>query len=388
MCRSRCGTLSAIREEAPIDTLTLGVEEEYLLVDHQSGALASCADRVIDRTAPTLGETVSPELNLCQIEIGSSVCKTLDEVHGDLVRLRRALNAAAREVGCAIAATGTHPFSSWEDQSISAFVPRYQRMAETYQIVARQQVICGCHVHIGVEDLDLRIDIMNRVRPWLPVLMALSANSPYWRGLDSGFSSYRSQIWTRWPTAGMPPTLDDHAAYQRLVDELKTAEAIDDATYLYWYVRPSGRYPTIELRVMDVCTDLDDAVAMAGLARALVWTCGTNAERGVPRLVHRPEALEVAMWRACRFGLGGDLLHPREHRRRPAAEVVRELLRTIREGLDAHGDTARVNDYVEAILARGNGADRQRRSYRRRGSVGDVIGDVVTATTRVGQVVG
>ena len=155
-------------------------------------------------------------------------------------------------------------------------------MEDQYQVVARQQVICGCHVHVGIADPDVAVATMSRVRPWLPVLLALSANSPFWSGTDTGYDSYRLEVWERWPTAGVPPDLADRAAYDEVVDELRTGGAIEDATHLYWYLRPSDRWPTLEFRAMDVCLDVDTAVAVAGLARALVRTEIAAAERGGP----------------------------------------------------------------------------------------------------------
>ena len=167
-------------------------------------------------------------------------------------------------------------------------------MDDAYQIVARQQVICGCHVHVGIADRDLAVAVMNRVRPWLPALLALSANSPYWQGLDTGFASYRLQVWQRWPTSGMPPELADRQEYDELVDDSTTVDAIEDATFLYWYVRPSARYPTLEFRVCDVCLDVDDAVALAGLVRALAWTCAVQHSRAGPRPTCGPRSWNPA----------------------------------------------------------------------------------------------
>jgi len=190
------------------EAMTLGVEEEYLIVDQTSGALLPHADHVTPHATVTMGETVSLELNLCQIEVATPVCRTLDEVRGHLRTLRLQLATAAEETGYGVAAAGTHPFSRWQDQQVDLGNDRYQRMVDNYQIVARQQVICGCHVHVGIADPDLAVATMTRSRPWLPVLLALSANSPYWQGLDTGYASYRLQVWQRWPTCGMPPRHD------------------------------------------------------------------------------------------------------------------------------------------------------------------------------------
>ncbi|HEX3539352.1 MAG TPA: glutamate--cysteine ligase [Acidimicrobiales bacterium] len=336
--------------------LTLGVEEEYLVVDAASGALVPQSGLVLAAAQQRLGDDVTGEVNLCQIEVATPVCRTLDEVRGHLTRLRRELAAAAAETGHAIVAAGTHPFSRWENQQVDVSNDRYRRMVEHYQIVARQQVICGCHVHVGVDDRDAAVAAMTRTRPWLPVLLALSANSPFWQGLDTGYASYRFQVWQRWPTCGMPPPLTTRAEFDELVQQLEAIDAVEDSTFLYWYVRPSARFPTLEFRPGDVCLTIDDAVALAGLVRALAWTALGESDDVPPS----GAVLDAAMWRASRYGLAGSLVSPRGLAVRPAVEVVGELLDHVGAGLEAHGDTAEVSELVGAIMARGNGAQVQR----------------------------
>jgi carboxylate-amine ligase len=373
---------------ASTDTLTLGVEEEFLVVDKASGALVSRADQVLVHAEPALGNAVAAELNLCQIEVGTPVCTTLAEVRSELTRLRRGLSSAAEQVGSRVAAVGAHPFGYWEDQRVDVRNDRYRRMEDAYQIVARQQVICGCHVHVGIADRELAIDTMNRVRPWLAVLLALSANSPYWRSLDTGYASYRHQVWQRWPTAGMPPRLRSYSEFQELVAQLQAIEAIEDPTFIYWYVRPSIRYPTLEFRSCDACLEVDHSLAIAGLVRALAWTCAHQALDGEPDGGPRREVLKAAMWRAGRYGLSADLVSPSAMETRPAAEVVGELLDHVKDGLEAHGDWDEVNELVGCILRRGNGASRQRAAYARRRDTHDVLNEVLAATVPPAQAAG
>jgi glutamate---cysteine ligase / carboxylate-amine ligase len=366
--------------EAIIEAMTVGVEEEFLVVDAGTGALVPRSHDLLLAAEPVLGEHVAPELNLCQIEVDSVVCTTLDEVAADLTRLRRGLAAAGGPLGVAIAALGTHPSSSWRDQQVNPHRERYLEMERRYQIVCRQQVICGCHVHVGIDDPELAIEVTNRARPWLPVLLALTANSPFWSGLDTGFASYRTEVWQRWPTAGMPPLLGSRAEYDRLVAELLAVEAIEDPTFLYWYIRPSARYATVEFRVCDVCLTPDDATAVAGIVRALAWTCARDAVAGNPGSTRSRDALEAAMWRAARYGLSGELVDPVVPGTTPAAAAVAALLDHVRDGLEAHGDAVVVPELVAAILARGNGADQQRRARAHRGDHLDVV-DLVVART-------
>ncbi len=361
--------------------MTLGVEEEYLVVDRASGALVPRADCLTPHARQQMGQAVTLELNLCQIEVATPVCRTLDEVRRHLSTLRFQLSKAAEETGYGVAAAGTHPFSLWQDQQVDLRNERYRRMVDNYQIVARQQVICGCHVHVGIADPDLAVATMTRARPWLPVLLALSANSPFWQGLDTGYASYRLQVWQRWPTCGMPPLMTSRAEFDALVDELESINAIEDATFLYWYARPSSRFPTLEFRAGDVCLSIDEAVAMAGLVRALAWTSAAEVHAGLPMQTAPREVLDAAMWRASRHGLDDSLVSHLGTEIRPAAVVVAEFLDHVRDGLEVHGDLDEVTDLVTGILARGNGATRQRAAFARRGSEIDVVTRILEETS-------
>ncbi|UDY37537.1 carboxylate-amine ligase [Dermatobacter hominis] len=363
------------------EALTMGVEEEFFIVDAASSELAPRSDSLVVAARDELGRAVTRELNRCQVETASAVCRTTDELHDDLVALRRGVQAAAAPLGLAVAAVATHPFSSWEDQEVAGD-DRYQRLEDRYQVLARQQVICGCHVHVGVPDADVAIEVMNRSRGWLPALLALSANSPYWHGVDTGFDSYRTEVWTRWPTAGVPPSFEGREDYDARVEELRATGAIDDATHVYWHVRPSERWPTVEFRVCDVCLHVEDAVAVAALTRALVWTAREEARRGDAVSQRSHEALDAAVWRAARYGLGDELVDAEDERLRPAAEVVQQLVDHVADGLRAHGDLEHVQDRVGHILRQGNGAEEQRELVA---SAGEdpraVVGELVARTT-------
>src|SRR3954467_257438 len=234
-------------------------------------------------------------------------------------------------------------------------------------MVAREQVICGCHVHVGIDDPELAIATMDRVRPWLPVLLALSSNSPFWQGRDTGFASYRTEIWARWPTAGFPPVLGTRAHYDDLVDELLSIGAIDEPASLYWYVRPSVRYPTIELRICDVALRVEDTVTLSGLVRALVWPPRREALARVPVSEPSTEALESATWRAARYGLHGNLVLPLARRVAPAADVVAVLLEHVRDGLVVHEDFDQVSHGLRRLEREGTGSAQQRKAFERRG---------------------
>lgn len=360
--------------------LTMGVEEEYLVVDAETGALVPRSQDLLLRAEAAVGDEVSPELHLCQIEVGTPICTDLAEVRHHLDRLRFELARVAEPIGLAIAATATHPFTPWQHQRIDRSKERFARLDDRFQVVARQQVICGCHVHIGIDDPDEVVATMNRVRPWLPVLLALSANSPYWEGRDTGYASYRLELWRTWPTAGIPPELADRREYDELVHTLESIDAIEDPSSLYWQVRPSNRYPTLEFRVLDVCLEAADTVAIAGVIRALAWTAWRDA-RAVGRAgLPHTEVIESATWRAARYGLDGLLVSPTTHSVRPAAAVVDELLAHVAEGLEVHGDREEVVAALGRLIERGNGATRQRRAFERRHDWRDVAAEILAAT--------
>jgi glutamate---cysteine ligase / carboxylate-amine ligase len=361
--------------------LSLGVEEEYQLVDPATRELRPVAGRVLPAAESELGDRVQPELYRSQVEMNTPVCATLGEVREAVRRGRRSLAEAAEREGLRLAAAGTHPFSHWRDQPVTDKT-RYRNLAEDYRQVFREQVVFGCHVHVGIEDREAAIQTMNRVRPWLPALLALSGNSPYWLGADTGYASYRTEVWNRWPMAGMPQHFASRAEYDGLVETLMATGSLREPTKLYWDVRPSTRQETLEFRVADVCMGVDEAVMVAGLARALALVCHDDAVRGAPDPAPRPELLRAAKWRAARHGLDADLVDVLGRRARPAAELVELFLARVRPGLEAGGDLEEVTGLVEATLARGTGAARQRAEFERTGRLEAVVDLVAEATAR------
>jgi len=352
--------------------LTLGVEEEYQLVDAGSGALRPLNDVVLDTAAPALGEYVHQELIRSEIEVSTPVCTSLDQVDTELRGLRQKLNAAAARSGCRLAAAGTHPTAQWQDEEVTPS-ERYLEMAGDYQQVALETLIFGCHVHVGIEDPETRIGVMNRIRPWLPTLLALSANSPFWAGRDTGYSSYRTIVFRRWPTSGMPESFSGNDEYERVVATLVQAGALEDATHLYWDVRPSARFPTLEVRIADVCLTVPEAVTMAGLIAAMAATAELDLAPSRPGADTRHELLEAAVWRAARYGLTGQLIDVTDSVLRPAIDVVCALMATLRDALEETGMWDRVTAGVEEIVGQGDGAARQREVFRRTGRMEDVI---------------
>ncbi len=367
---------------ADAEPLTIGVEEEFQIVNPDSRELRPRAGRILPDARAAVGDEVTNELYLSQIEIGTPVCRTLADVRAELVRLRREVAAAAAHNGSRIAAAGTHPFSHWGDQPLTP-KPRYRGLAADYQQLAREQVIFGCHVHVGVADLEAAVRVMNRVRPWLPPLVALAANSPFWLGDDTGYASYLTELFGRFPTTGIPLPFAGRAEYDRLVADLVAAGVIEDASKIYWDVRPSSHVETLEFRAADVCQTVDEAVMVAGLCRGLVRACLDADARGEPTALPRPELLRAAKWQASRYGLDGDLIDPRDGRPRPAAEVVDALLGFVRPALEGRGEWDEVSAEVRRTLARGNGAARQRAAFARSGRFEGVV-DLIAAETVAG----
>jgi glutamate---cysteine ligase / carboxylate-amine ligase len=341
---------------------TIGIEEEYHLVDRATrdlkseppgDLLAECRNRL---------EGVSPEFLKSQIEVATPVRNTLADARADLARLRRTVAEVAGGHGLAPIAASTHPFAQWGEQKTSD-AERYTLLARDLQAVGRRLVICGMHVHVGIEDAELRIDLMNQIVYFLPHLLALSTSSPFWRGEDTGLKSFRLSVFNGLPRTGMPEVFESHGEYQRLVGRLTEAGLIPDATMLWWDVRPSARFPTLEMRITDVCTHLDDAISIAALYRCLLrmlWRLRKANQRW--RLYARM-LISENRWRAQRYGIEEGLVDFGKGRIVPYAELLEEMIDLVREDALHFGCLAEV-EAARGILARGTSADRQRRTYR------------------------
>lgn len=339
--------------------VTVGVEEEYLLLDAENGYPVSRWEevRAVAGLQPAVRTAeVERELLQAQVEVATPICGCLDEVSEHLLRLRGALRIAVGEVGCRIAACGAAPFHG---PSPVTDEPRYRAMLEDAPRLVDEQLINGMHVHVGVPDREAAVAALNRIRPWLPVLVAMAANSPFWEGTDTGFASWRTLVFGRWPVSGPPPAFADAEDYGRRTDRLLRAGVIRDRGQIYWQARVSERYPTLEVRALDVQLLPEDAVTLAGVVRGLVTTALAEAEAGVPCEAGHAELLGAANWRAARHGLNDTLVTPPDGRLRPAADVVTALMDHITPALKETADVERVSDGVERLLHEGTGAQRQ-----------------------------
>jgi carboxylate-amine ligase len=360
----------------------IGVEEEFLLVDAATGRPAPRIDEVIPDAEQLAGDAAQSELHRAQIEIASAPCATLDELAASLIGLRAQVGAAAARHGALVVASGTYPGDMGGEGRLITGGDRYETMAEHNAVLADEQLICGCHVHVTVGDTDAAVQVVNRLRRHLPVLLALSANSPFWEGRDTGFASFRTEVWSRWPTSGPPGRFRDGAEYEQVLDSLVAAGVILDRAMAYWDARPSDRYPTVEIRIADVALTVDDAVLLGGLARGLVVHCADDD--GAPDEL-RPEWQRAANWMAARHGLEGELLDPLDGSALPARRAVERLMDLLDPVLDRLGDRSRLSDLVARTLADGTGAARQRDALAR-GGLGAVLD--LAAVTGGGQRVG
>ncbi|GCF06477.1 carboxylate-amine ligase [Dictyobacter arantiisoli] len=358
---------------------TIGVEEEYQIIDPHTRALSQASHLVLPLAQNNLGDAVQYEMILSQIEIATPVCQSLNEVHKELARLRGGIINAAHQVGMLIAAGGTHPFSPWYEQEVTP-KERYTSLIDTYQQLIREQVIFGCHVHIGVPDPEIAALILSHARVWLSPLIALTANSPYWLGADTGYQDYRTGLWWTVPLAGPPPSFTSYDDYRNVIQGLIETSSIDDATKIYWDLRLSERFPTIEFRVMDVCMTLDETIMVTGLIRALVRTCYEQVMRKIPFPDVPVDQLRAMHWRAARYGLNTQLIDVPTRRIVSAHQCIEQMLTFVRPALEAEGDWERVSRAVYKVLQEGNGARRQEQIYQRTNDFSAVVDYMVKQT--------
>jgi carboxylate-amine ligase len=352
---------------------SVGVEEEFLLVEPGTGRPQAMAGTILRAARPEL----EAELQEQQLETNSRPCQSLDELHRELRRCRTSATQAAERAGAHVVALATSPVPV-EPSPVRS--ERYERMAADFGLTAQEQLTCGCHVHVGIESAEEGVAVLDRSGPWLAALLALSANSPYWQGRESSYDSFRYQVWGRWPSSGPAGPFGTEQAYRETIQEMVATGTIIDPGMVYFNARLSDRYPTIEVRIADVCLRTGDAVLIAGLVRALVETEARAWRDGKPAPRARTELLRLAAWRASRSGLDGDLLSPLTGKPEPAAAVVSALVDHCRAALADAGDAGAVAELLAALLARGNGASFQREEYRRSGSLPELISRAVDVT--------
>ncbi len=352
----------------------MGVEEELLLVDPESGSPAAVAGSVLADAAARAGGhpagEIEAELQQQQIEVETTPTTSLTEIGTQVRDWRHRADELGRASNVRVVALATSPLPVDPRTTVK---PRYRAMVERFGLTTMEQLTCGCHVHVGVESDDEGVAVIDRLQPWLPCLLALSANSPFWHGRDSGYVSFRSQVWARFPTSGPTRPFGSPAAYRAHVDELLASGVPLDGDMMYFNARLSRHYPTVEIRVADVCARTADTVMIAGLARALVDTTAAAWAAGEPAPGTDPDRLRLAQWQAGRSGPRGDLVDPVGGRPRPGPEVIGALLDYVDDALTANGDRDTVHAEVERVLAHGTGADHQRELLERTGDLSAVV---------------
>jgi len=357
---------------------TVGVEEEFQIVDPTTWELRSHVSELLASSAPAFGDQVKREMHQSIIEVGTRICAGVEELAGEIIRNRRDLADAAERVGLRVAAAGTHPFSSWMDQVISPG-ERYENIVEELQQLARSLLIFGLHVHVAVPDRSTMIDLMNEARYFLPHLLALSTSSPFWMGRDTGLKSFRTTVFRRFPRTGIPDHYRSWSEYEEYVDTLVELGCIDNGKKIWWDLRPHPTFGTLEFRICDVPTAPRESIAIAALAQAIIVKLYRLRARNLGfRLYHRA-LIEENKWRASRWGLDGKLIDFGKRREVAMRDLAIELLEFVDDVLDDLGSRREV-DYVRTILMDGTSADRQLRVHRESGDLRAVVQSIVEET--------
>ena len=344
-----------------VEPFTLGIEEEFQIVDPQTRELKSHVSEILDEGRLLLGEKIKPEMIQSMIEVGTGVCANIQEAREDIIKLRCIISSLARKKGMEIVAASTHPFSKWSEQEIFEH-DRYKLLVQELQMVARSLLIFGVHVHVGIEDLDRRIHIMNAARYFLPHVLAMTTSSPFWLGFNTGLKSYRSEVFKKFPRTDIPDHFESYQQYQSYVDLLIKMNCIQDATKIWWDVRPHPKFPTLEFRICDIPTRVDDTIAVAALFQAIVAKLTILIDKNLGfRLYHR-RLIQENKWRAVRYGLDGKLLDLGKQKEVHVKDLIRELLDFIDDVVDDL-DSRKEIEHIHTILERGTSADEQLRVY-------------------------
>ena len=361
--------------------LTLGIEEEYQIIDPESRELKSYIQELLEQGRMILRDQIKPEFLQSQVEVGSHICQNIGEVREEVVRLRSSINRLAASNGLAVAAASTHPFSSWSAQDVS-IGERYMKLRTDMAELARRMLIFGMHVHVGIEDKELMIDVQNQARYFLPHLLALTTSSPFWAGRDTGLKSYRTVIFESLPRTGLPPTFKSWADYNGFIDTLVATQCIEEPTKIWWDVRPHPKFPTIEFRVCDICTKVDEAVCIAALIQAIVAKLIKLRLNNQSWRTYRHHLITENKWRAVRYGIQGQMIDFGKQEELSTKVLAREILDFVDDVVDELGSRNEV-EYLNTILEEGTSADRQRKKFEETEDLKAVV-DQLVAETREG----
>lgn len=361
-------------------SFTLGVEEEYMVLDPESYNLRSHVNlELISKGRVLLHEHIKPEMHGSMLEIGTAICKDIKEVQFEVTKIRSIVNHLANQNGLLIGAASTHPFAHWEDQDIYPD-DRYQIILEDMQLLARSLLIFGMHIHIGVENREVQIQLMNEMRYFMPHVLAISTNSPFWEGTNTGLKSFRSKIFERFPRTALPDIFSDWGEYQHYVNLLVKTGSIDNAKKIWWDIRPHPFFPTLEVRICDLPMRIEETIAIAALCQAIAAKLYSLYQRNLSFRQYRRSLLMENKWRAVRYGLDGKLIDWGRQVELPARELIRELLEFVDDVVDDLGSRKEV-EYIHTILENGSGADRQLQVFRETQSIEAVAQYIHKETT-------
>jgi len=346
-----------------INELTVGIEEEYQVIDPKTGELTSYIAEFLERDAMLIKDSMVPEFLKSQLEVTSKVCKNIQEARKEVIRLRRLASDFAKQNNCEIIAAGTHPYSHWKDQVLTD-KERYHGLYDSMQYVAKRLLIFGMHVHIGIPDKDLRVDVMNQMRYFIPHILSLSSSSPFWQGQDTGFKSYRGIVFEDLPRTGPPETFDSSKAYDEFLNQLITTNSIDSPSKIWWDIRPHYKFPTLEFRMCDSTTKVDEVVAIAALIQSLVATMISNRKRNISWRDYRQSLISENKWRAMRHGINGKMIDLGAIQETDTKLLFLELLEIVQESAKELG-TEKEIEYIKTMLNNGTSADRQLAMYKK-----------------------
>ncbi|HVG18007.1 MAG TPA: carboxylate-amine ligase [Blastocatellia bacterium] len=357
---------------------TLGIEEEFQIIDPVTRELRSHITEMIDEGRMILGEQVKPEMHQSMIEVGTGICNNIQEARADLVRLRRTVASLAESKGLRIAAASTHPFSNWKDQKITPD-QHYEALINEMQFLAHSLLIFGMHVHIGIEDRESQIHLMNAARYFLPHLLAISTSSPFWIGMKTGLKSYRSEIFKKFPRTDIPDYFSSWSEYENYVNLLLKTGCIDKPKKIWWDVRPHPTFPTLEFRICDIPSRVDEVIALAALIQAIVKKLHSLYRMNMGFRLYRRALIQENKWRAVRWGLDGKLIDFGKQKEVPVRDLIYELLDFVDDVVDELGSRKEL-EYIHTILDHGTSADRQLKVYEETGDFNAVVDHLISET--------
>jgi carboxylate-amine ligase len=360
-------------------SFTIGIEEEYQTIDPETRDLKShIGMEIIAKSKKLLHEAVKPEMHQSVIEIGTGVCKNIKEAKEEIISIRRGIIRLAKDNGLRLAAGGTHPFADWKAQEIYPD-PRYAEIVEDMKMVARANLIFGLHVHVGVEDRETCIHLMNAARYFLPHILALSTNSPFWLGMETGLKSYRCKVFDKFPRTNIPDYFPSWGEYETFVNLLIQTNCIDNAKKIWWDIRPHPNFPTLEFRVCDLPMRAEETIAIAALIQATVAKLYKLHAANTGFRLYRRALIMENKWRALRYGLDGKLIDFGKRIEVPVRDLIYEYLHLVDDVVDELGSREEIN-YIHKILERGSGADRQLRVFRETGDLTKVVDYMIEET--------